>query len=63
MAADHLSRLKDPDREDLKEETIEDYFPHETLLNAQSKDEEHPWFADIANYLAGGVLRKDLTFQ
>ncbi|GJS43606.1 reverse transcriptase domain-containing protein [Tanacetum coccineum] len=56
LAADHLSRLENPHKGDLVEMKMNDNFPHESLnmidLNA---DNEPLWFADIANYLVGGV--------
>ena len=34
---------------------IDDFFPDDQLMNLVAVDET-PWFADIANYLASGVL-------
>ena len=52
LAADHLSRLENPNLEELKEDEIDDYFPDETLMTiGKDDDEEVPWFADYANYL------------
>ena len=58
VAADHLSRIENTDSKD--DSDINDNFPEETLLNLSA---EEPWFADIANYLAGKILRKGMTHQ
>ena len=59
VSADHLSRLENEDEE--IEIEINDNFPEETLNSISSPDT--PWFADIANYLAGDILRKGMTHQ
>ena len=51
--ADHLSRLVLD--EVLGIPDIDDSFPDDQLMNLADVDET-PWFADIANYLASGVL-------
>nr|GEY69031.1 reverse transcriptase domain-containing protein [Tanacetum cinerariifolium] len=61
VAADHLSRLKKPNLKELKDEEISDEFPNEFLMSIKD-EEERPWFADFANYLVGGILRKGLTY-
>nr|XP_043625597.1 uncharacterized protein LOC122597021 [Erigeron canadensis] len=62
LAADHLSRLENPNLKELKEEEINDSFPNEYLMFIKNeKNDESLWFADIANYLAGGVLPICLT--
>ncbi|KAI3724961.1 hypothetical protein L1987_64729 [Smallanthus sonchifolius] len=75
VAADHLSRLEDPGREEIREEAIGDTFPHESLMMVSSRPVENPvfymsaeaqglpWFSDIANYLADGVVVKGMTSQ
>ncbi|GJZ96723.1 reverse transcriptase domain-containing protein [Tanacetum coccineum] len=62
VAADHLSRLKKPDLKELNDEEINDEFPDEFLMSIKTDEEESPWFADFANYLVGGILRKGLTY-
>ncbi|GKF63567.1 reverse transcriptase domain-containing protein, partial [Tanacetum coccineum] len=63
VTADHLSRLENPNLEELKDEDIDDNFPDETLMNVSSNDEDEiPWFVDFANYLVGKILRKGLTY-
>jgi hypothetical protein len=62
LVADHLSRLENPNLEELKEDKIDDYFPDETLMTIDKIDEEEiPWFADFANYFGGNILNKGLT--
>ena len=58
VAADHLSRIENTEAND--DSDIDDNFPEEALLNLST---EEPWFADIANYLAGKILRKGMTHQ
>ncbi|GKC85794.1 reverse transcriptase domain-containing protein [Tanacetum coccineum] len=58
VAANHLSRLENPNLTELRDEDINDNFPDETLMNVSSKDEEIPWFADFANYLEEPYLFK-----
>ncbi|GKD30204.1 hypothetical protein Tco_1240982 [Tanacetum coccineum] len=40
VTANHLSRLENPNLEELRDEYIDDNFPDETLTNVSSKDEE-----------------------
>ncbi|KAD7476986.1 hypothetical protein E3N88_00122 [Mikania micrantha] len=63
VAADHLSRLENPEREDLRDTAIGDTFPHEFLMVVKAEQQGLPWFADFANYLADGVLLKGMTHQ
>ncbi|GKC52173.1 reverse transcriptase domain-containing protein [Tanacetum coccineum] len=62
VAAAHLSRLKNPNLDELREDEVHDNFPGETLLRIGNNDEEIPWFADFANYLTENILRKGLTY-
>ncbi|XP_074289375.1 uncharacterized protein LOC141614529 [Silene latifolia] len=55
VVADHLSRLRF-DGEDV----IDDSFPDDHLLAITANT---PWFADFANYLVGGILPPDLSYQ
>ena len=59
VAADPLSRLENEEEE--IEIEMNDNFP-DTALNAISSPHT-PWLADIANYLAGDILRKGMTHQ
>ncbi|GKB61321.1 reverse transcriptase domain-containing protein [Tanacetum coccineum] len=63
VAADHLSRLKNPHLEKLRYDDIDENFPDKTLMNVSlTEEDEIPWFADFANYLVGKILRKGLTY-
>ena len=42
-----------------KEVEIRDEFPDEALFIIN----ERPWFADMANFKATGIIPKDLTWQ
>ncbi|GJR12502.1 reverse transcriptase domain-containing protein [Tanacetum coccineum] len=55
LAADHLSRLENPDLGKLTKAEIRDLFPEEQLMTISEKGDE-PWYADYANYLASRVL-------
>ncbi|XP_076946738.1 uncharacterized protein LOC143618387 [Bidens hawaiensis] len=64
VVADHLSRLEDLKREEIREDAIGDKFPHDSLMMVRVRFEREPvlyesaeeegllWFFDIANYLA-----------
>ncbi|GKD94254.1 reverse transcriptase domain-containing protein [Tanacetum coccineum] len=57
LAADHLSRLKNPYQGDRVGMEINDNFPHESLsMISLNPDNKPSWFADIANYLMGKKL-------
>jgi len=58
LVADHLSRLVN-EEVTLKELEIRDEFLDELLLVVN----ERPWFADLANFKAAGILPKDLNWQ
>ena len=60
LAVDHLSKLENPILN--QEGRINDFFSHESLCTIQT-NEEIPWFADFANYLAAGILVKGMTYQ
>ncbi|KAI3784472.1 hypothetical protein L1987_43571 [Smallanthus sonchifolius] len=51
VAAYHLSRLECPASAENMKVDINDNFPHEFLMSIDTVFEEHPWFADFANYL------------
>ncbi|GKF12353.1 hypothetical protein Tco_0050279 [Tanacetum coccineum] len=62
LAADHLSRLKNPNIGELAEEEIEDKFPDEHLMILKAKlNEEEPWYADYVNYIVGKVVPPEWT--
>nr|GEX70397.1 hypothetical protein [Tanacetum cinerariifolium]GEX71809.1 hypothetical protein [Tanacetum cinerariifolium] len=62
LAADHLSRLENPDLGKLTKAEIRDLFPEERLMAISDKNGE-PWYADYANYLVSRVLPFRLTRQ
>ncbi|GJZ01377.1 DNA-directed DNA polymerase [Tanacetum coccineum] len=55
LAADHLSQLENPDLGKLTKAEIRDLFPKERLMAVFDNNNE-PWYADYANYLASRVL-------
>ncbi|GKC18857.1 hypothetical protein Tco_1021007 [Tanacetum coccineum] len=61
VAADHISRLEKPNFKEPKHKEVNDEFPDEFLMSIKD-EEESLWFADFANYLVGGILRKGLTY-
>ncbi|XP_021986441.1 uncharacterized protein LOC110882826 [Helianthus annuus] len=63
VAADHLSHLEDPRREEIREEEIGDTFPHESIEFVEAEKEGLPWFCDLANYLSSGNIVKGMTRQ
>ncbi|KAD3066715.1 hypothetical protein E3N88_34595 [Mikania micrantha] len=63
VAAYHLSRLENPEREEMRDMAIGDTFPHEFFMVVKAEQQGLPWFADFANYLADGVLLKGMTHQ
>ena len=58
LVADHLSRLIN-EEVTLKELVIRDEFPDELLFIMN----ERPWFTDLDNFKAAGIIPKDLTWQ
>ncbi|GJZ73826.1 reverse transcriptase domain-containing protein [Tanacetum coccineum] len=60
VATDHLSRIENDETSDDDDE-IDNNFPDETLMKISAK--EIPWFADFANYLAGDIIPKRMTYQ
>ncbi|KAD4384648.1 hypothetical protein E3N88_24816 [Mikania micrantha] len=63
VAADHLSRLEDPERSEIHEEEIGDRFPHEMIDFVEAEKQGMPWFTDLANFLAHGVVIEGMTSQ
>ncbi|GJX35270.1 reverse transcriptase domain-containing protein [Tanacetum coccineum] len=57
LAADHLSRLENPNMGELADEEIVDKFPDENLMILKAKlNDEEPWYADYVNYIIGKVV-------
>ncbi|KAD7116858.1 hypothetical protein E3N88_04126 [Mikania micrantha] len=63
VAADHLSRLEDPERSEIREEEIGDRFPYEMIDFVEAEKQGMPWFTDLANFLAHGVVIEGMTSQ
>ncbi|GJT52179.1 uncharacterized mitochondrial protein-like protein [Tanacetum coccineum] len=62
VAADHLSRLENPDQSDPEKKEITETFSFETLRMVTFRsDANTPWFADIANYHAGNFILKGMS--
>ncbi|GJV84767.1 putative nucleotidyltransferase, ribonuclease H [Tanacetum coccineum] len=62
LAADHLSRLENPNIGELAEEEIKDKFPDEHLMILKAKlNDEEPWYADYVNYIVGKVVPPEWT--
>ncbi|XP_022159162.1 uncharacterized protein LOC111025586 [Momordica charantia] len=59
------SELMLPSPESAKHETeIRGTFPDEQVLEMEAlKEEEEPWFADLANYISSGILPADMNKQ
>ncbi|GJX45927.1 reverse transcriptase domain-containing protein [Tanacetum coccineum] len=61
LAADHLSRLENPDLGKLTRAEIRDLFPKERLMAISDKNNE-PWYVDYANYSASRLEMKPHKF-
>ncbi|GJZ61421.1 reverse transcriptase domain-containing protein [Tanacetum coccineum] len=62
LAADHLSRLENPDLGTFTEEEIADKFPDEHLMILKTKlNEDEPWYADYVNYIVGKIVPPNWT--
>ncbi|KAD3067089.1 hypothetical protein E3N88_34969 [Mikania micrantha] len=61
VVADHLSRLEDPESSEIHEEVIR--FPHEVIDFVEAEKQGIPWFTDLANFLANGVVIEGMTTQ
>ncbi|CAN6552459.1 unnamed protein product [Malus baccata var. baccata] len=59
VVADHFSRLIIPATKEADLLPLSESFPNEQLFAAQINT---PWFADIVNYLATGVVHPDFSF-
>ncbi|GJW69553.1 reverse transcriptase domain-containing protein [Tanacetum coccineum] len=59
LAADHLSRLENPHKNELDPKEINEKFPLETLSSIAVLDASTPWFADIANYRGNFVDQRE----
>jgi len=58
VGVNHLSRLANEEITQ-EEQEIRDEFPDESLLHMN----ERPWFANMANYKAAGIIPKDFNWN
>ncbi|GJS93089.1 reverse transcriptase domain-containing protein [Tanacetum coccineum] len=64
VAGDHLSRLENPHQSDPEKKEIIETFALETLgMVTFHGDLNSPWFANIANDLAGNIIVKGMSSQ
>ncbi|GJW61448.1 putative nucleotidyltransferase, ribonuclease H [Tanacetum coccineum] len=62
LAADHLSRLENPDLGTFTEEEITDEFPDEHLMILKVElNSDEPWYADYINYIVGKIVPPNWT--
>ncbi|GJW74973.1 reverse transcriptase domain-containing protein [Tanacetum coccineum] len=61
LAADHLSRLENPHKDELENKDINEKFLLETLGVISSGST--PWFADYVNFHAGNFIVKGMSSQ
>ncbi|GJY86454.1 hypothetical protein Tco_0500480 [Tanacetum coccineum] len=60
LAADHLSRLKNPELSTFTKEEIADEFPDEHLMALKTEiNNDEPWYADYVNYLVGKIVPRN----
>ena len=59
MIADHLSRVEKPAVQE-EEKEIAEHFPDEQLFKLSLQS---PWYADIMNFLACGIMPPELNYQ
>lgn len=60
LAADHLSRLENPNLNESDKGEIRDSFPDEQLMLIYDSE---PWYADYSNYLASRVILEYMNRQ
>nr|GEX08673.1 reverse transcriptase domain-containing protein [Tanacetum cinerariifolium] len=64
LAADHLSRLENPQQNVLDPKEINESFPLKTLNMVSSRSNSStPWFFDFANYHTGNFVVKGMSSQ
>ena len=59
VIADHLSRVEKPIVQKEEKEIVK-YFPNEQLFQLSLQS---PWYADIVNFLACGIMPPELSYQ
>nr|GEW07959.1 reverse transcriptase domain-containing protein [Tanacetum cinerariifolium] len=60
LAADHLSRLKNPHQDEYENKEITKTFLLGTLGSIALRSDSTPWFADFVNYHAGNFIVKGI---
>nr|GEX14205.1 reverse transcriptase domain-containing protein [Tanacetum cinerariifolium] len=63
LAADHLSRLKNPHQDEFENKEITETFSLETLGSISLRSDSTPWFADFTNYHARNFIVKGMSTQ
>ncbi|GKF26318.1 reverse transcriptase domain-containing protein, partial [Tanacetum coccineum] len=63
LAADHLSRLENPNQDKFENKEITETFHLETLGSVALRIDSTPWFADFANYHARNFIVKGMSSQ
>ncbi|GKA51035.1 reverse transcriptase domain-containing protein [Tanacetum coccineum] len=62
LAADHSSRLENPDLGTFTEEEITNEFPDEHLMILKVElNNDEPWYADYVNYIVGKIVPPNWT--
>ncbi|GJV81096.1 reverse transcriptase domain-containing protein [Tanacetum coccineum] len=62
LAADHLSRLENPDLGTFTEEETTDEFPDEHLMILKAElNNDEPWYVDYINYIVGKIVPPNWT--
>ena len=59
VIADHLSRVEKPTVQE-EEKEIAEHFPYDKLFQLSLQS---PWYADIVNFLACGIMPPELSYQ
>ena len=59
MIADHLSRVEKPTGQE-EERKIAENFPDEQLFQLSLQS---PWYVDIVNFLACGIMPPEFSYQ